>query len=48
MQNNSIVRWSFLLLYGYDIIHKVEKYIDYVHTVDGVPLKVPTGLQNKG
>lgn len=23
----------------------IEKYIDHVHTVDGVPLKVPTDLQ---
>ncbi len=25
----------------------LEKYIDYVHTVDGVPLKIPTNLQNE-
>ena len=25
----------------------LEKYIDHVHTVDGVPLKVPTDLQNE-
>ncbi len=25
----------------------LEKYIDHVHTVDGVPLKVSTGLQNE-
>ena len=25
----------------------LEKYIDYVHTIDGVPLKVPTDLQNE-
>ena len=25
----------------------LEKYIDYVHTVDGVPLRVPTNLQNE-
>ncbi len=25
----------------------VEKYIDHVHTVDGIPLKVPTNLQNE-
>ena len=25
----------------------LEKYIDHVHTVDGVPLKIPTDLQNE-
>lgn len=25
----------------------LEKFIDHVHTVDGVPLKVPTDLQNE-
>ena len=25
----------------------LEKYIDHVHTVDGVPLSVPTDLQNE-
>ena len=25
----------------------LEKYIDHVHTVDGIPLKVPTDLQNE-
>ena len=25
----------------------LEKYIDHVHTVDGVPLNVPTDLQNE-
>ena len=25
----------------------LEKYIDHVHTIDGVPLKVPTDLQNE-
>ncbi len=25
----------------------LEKYIDHVHTVDGVPLRVPTDLQNE-
>ncbi len=25
----------------------LEKYIDHVHTVDGVPLKVPSNLQNE-
>lgn len=25
----------------------LEKYIDHVHTVDGIPLKVPTGLQHE-
>ncbi len=25
----------------------LEKYIDHVHTVDGVPLNVPTNLQNE-
>ena len=25
----------------------LEKYIDHIHTVDGVPLKVPTDLQNE-
>ena len=25
----------------------LEKYIDHVHTVDGVPLKVPTNLQDE-
>ena len=25
----------------------LEKYIDHVHTVNGVPLKVPTDLQNE-
>lgn len=25
----------------------LEKYIDHVHTIDGIPLKVSTGLQNE-
>ena len=25
----------------------LEKYIDHIHTVDGVPLNVPTDLQNE-
>ena len=25
----------------------LEKYIDHVHTIDGVPLRVPTDLQNE-
>lgn len=25
----------------------LEKYIDHVHTIDGVPLKIPTDLQNE-
>ena len=25
----------------------LEKYIDHIHTVDGVPLRVPTDLQNE-
>ncbi len=25
----------------------LEKYIDHVHTIDGIPLKVPTELQNE-
>ena len=25
----------------------LEKYIDHVHTIDGVPFKVPTDLQNE-
>lgn len=25
----------------------LEKYIDYVHTIDGVPFKVPTDLQHE-
>ena len=25
----------------------LEKYIDHVHTVDGIPLKVPTDLQHE-
>ncbi len=25
----------------------LEKYIDHVHTVDGIPLKIPTNLQNE-
>lgn len=25
----------------------LEKYIDHVHTVDGVPLKISTDLQNE-
>ena len=25
----------------------LEKYIDHVHTIDGVPLKVPTDLQSE-
>ena len=25
----------------------LEKYIDHIHTVDGIPLKVPTDLQNE-
>lgn len=25
----------------------LEKYIDYVHTVNGIPLRVPTNLQNE-
>ena len=25
----------------------LEKYIDHVHTVDGIPLKIPTDLQNE-
>ena len=29
------------------LIETLEKYIDHVHTIDGVPLKVPTDLQNE-
>ena len=25
----------------------LEKYIDHIHTIDGVPLRVPTDLQNE-
>ena len=25
----------------------LEKYIDHIHTVDGVPLKIPTDLQDE-
>ncbi len=28
-------------------ISSLEKYIDHIHTVDGIPLKVPTDLQNE-
>lgn len=30
-----------------NVFPTLEKYIDHIHTVDGVPLKIPTDLQDE-